>query len=78
MDWHQLWEIASAPDNVPILMLGLLVPFYTWYAMRQAFQNDRIIARLDVDQPQPQRCAGGKVVGIDRAKWGVWASELSV
>ena len=21
MDWHQLWEITSAPDNVPIVAL---------------------------------------------------------
>ena len=26
-DWHQLWEIASAPDNVPIVALLFLVPF---------------------------------------------------
>ena len=24
MNWHQIWEIASAPDNVPIV--ALLVP----------------------------------------------------
>ena len=26
MDWHQLWEITSAPDNVPIVALIGLVP----------------------------------------------------
>ena len=40
MNWHQLWEIASAPDNVPIVALLFLVPFYIWYAFRQAFAND--------------------------------------
>ncbi len=49
MDWAQLWEIASAPDNVPIVALILLVPFYTWYALRQAFANDRLIAQLETD-----------------------------
>jgi len=36
MDWHQLWEIVSAPDNVPIVAMIFLVPFYTWYGLRQA------------------------------------------
>jgi hypothetical protein len=48
-DWHQLWQIASAPDNVPIVALLFLVPFYTWYAFRQALENDRLIALLGTD-----------------------------
>ena len=35
-NWHQLWEIMSAPDNVPIVGLLFLIPFYVWYAWRQA------------------------------------------
>jgi Cytochrome b(C-terminal)/b6/petD len=49
MNWHQLWEIISAPDNVPIVALLFLVPFYTWYALRQARANDRLIAQLEAD-----------------------------
>ena len=49
MDWVQLWEIATLPDNVPIVLLILLVPFYTWYALRQAFANDRLIDQLEAD-----------------------------
>ena len=49
MDWHQLWEIVSAPDNVPIVALLFLVPFYTWYGLRQARANDRLIAQLEAD-----------------------------
>ena len=49
MDWHQLWEIISAADNVPIVALLFLVPFYTWYAFRQARANDRLIAQLEAD-----------------------------
>src|SRR5271169_4036629 len=48
-DWHQLWEIASAPDNVPIVAMLFLIPFYTWYALRQARANDRLIAQLESD-----------------------------
>jgi hypothetical protein len=49
MDWHQLWEIALHPDNIPILMLMGLVPFYVLYGLRQAWANDRLIARLEAD-----------------------------
>jgi Cytochrome b(C-terminal)/b6/petD len=49
MDWAQLWEIASAPDNVPIVALMVLVPFYCWYGLRQSFANDHLIAQLESD-----------------------------
>jgi Cytochrome b(C-terminal)/b6/petD len=49
MDWHQLGSIVTAPDNVPIVALLFLVPFYTWYAFRQARANDRLIAQLEAD-----------------------------
>jgi Cytochrome b(C-terminal)/b6/petD len=49
MDWHQLWTIVSAPDNVPIVALLFLVPFYTWYGLRQARANDRLIVQLESD-----------------------------
>ena len=41
MDWRQLWEIVSQPDNVPIVGLALVVPFYAWFAWRQAQATDR-------------------------------------
>lgn len=47
MDFYQLWTIISTPDNIPIVLLMIVVPFYTWYAMRQAFANDRLIAELE-------------------------------
>ncbi len=48
-DWHQLWEIVSLPDNVPIVAMLFLVPFYTWYALRQARQTDQLIGQLEAD-----------------------------
>jgi len=48
-DWHQLWEVMSSPDNVPIVALLFLMPFYIWYAFRQANANDRLIAKLEAD-----------------------------
>src|SRR3989475_9211838 len=47
MDLHQLWTIVSMPDNVPIVLLLFVIPFYTWYGLRQAFANDRLIAQLE-------------------------------
>src|SRR5258707_13236608 len=49
MNWHQIWEVASAPDNVPIVALLFLVPFYVWYAFRQALENDRLIDKLSAN-----------------------------
>jgi hypothetical protein len=48
-NWHQLWEIVSAPDNVPIVALLFLIPFYMWYSFRQSFANDELIAKLEAD-----------------------------
>src|SRR5687768_18509525 len=48
-DWHQLWKISSAPDNVPIVAMLFLVPFFTWMGIRQANANDRLINTLETD-----------------------------
>lgn len=48
-DWHQLWTIASAPDNVPIVAMLFLVPFFTWLGIKQAQANDHLIERLEQD-----------------------------
>src|SRR5437870_13895669 len=48
-DWHQLWKIASAPDNVPIVAMVFLVPFFTWNGIRLAVVNDRFIGELQSD-----------------------------
>jgi Cytochrome b(C-terminal)/b6/petD len=49
MDWSQLWEIASAPDNVPIVAIIPLLAFYLWLAWRQARANDLLIEQLAGD-----------------------------
>ena len=48
-DWHQLWKISSAPDNVPIVAMLFLVPFFTWLGIKQAVANDRLIDELESD-----------------------------
>ena len=49
MDWRQLWEICSAPDNVPIIALIPLLAFYLYLALKQARANDHLIAQLETD-----------------------------
>src|SRR5713101_6934023 len=49
MDWKQLWDIASAPDNVPIVALIPLLAFYIYLAWKQAHANDQLIAQLEGD-----------------------------
>jgi len=49
MDWHQLWEIASAPDNVPIVALIPLLAFYIYLGVKQARANDQLIEQLETD-----------------------------
>ena len=48
-DWHQLWKISSAPDNVPIVAMLFLVPFFTWLGIKQAVANDRLVEELEAD-----------------------------
>src|SRR6476660_8073468 len=49
MDWRQLWEICSAPDNVPIVGLIPLLAFYIYLAWKQAHANDLLITQLEAD-----------------------------
>ena len=48
-DWHQIWKIVSAPDNVPIVAMLFLVPFFTWLGVRQARANDQLVETLEAD-----------------------------
>jgi hypothetical protein len=49
MDWRQIWEICSAPDNVPIVGLIPLLGFYIYLAWKQAHANDLLIEQLEGD-----------------------------
>lgn len=72
-DWHQLWKITSTPDNVPIVAMLFLVPFFTWYGIKQAVQNDELIDKLEAD-PQLAKTHHRKV-----EPWRPgWARELHV
>ncbi|HTR68315.1 MAG TPA: hypothetical protein VMH85_21220 [Terriglobales bacterium] len=49
MDWRQLWDIASTPDNVPIVALIPLLAFYCYLAWKQAHANDELITELEAN-----------------------------
>ena len=49
MDWQQLWETTSTPDNVPIVLMMILIPYFLWYGFREAVRNDRLISQLEAE-----------------------------
>jgi Cytochrome b(C-terminal)/b6/petD len=72
-DWHQLWTIVSAPDNIPIAALLIVVPFFTWLGLRQSRENDELIEQLEAD-PQLAKTHHRKTL-----PWRPgWARELHV
>lgn len=48
--WHNFLEILTKPDNIPIVGMLLLVLFFTWIGLRQAFKNDRLIEEGKKDE----------------------------
>jgi hypothetical protein len=73
MDWAQLWEIVSLPDNIPIVAIAVLVPFFTWYGLRQALATDRLIEQLEAD-PSLAKTHHRKIYPYQPG----WARELQV
>jgi len=49
MDWRQLWEICSAPDNIPIVGMIPLLIFYCYLGWKQAKANDNLIVELEAN-----------------------------
>lgn len=43
-------EILTKPDNIPIVGMLILVIFFTWLGMRQAFKNDKLIEEGKEDE----------------------------
>ncbi len=40
--WQNIWSIVSKPDNIPIVLMMVLVAFYTTVALRLGIKNDRL------------------------------------
>ena len=73
MDWYQLWKIVSLPDNIPIVGMLFIIPFFTWFGLRQAFANDRLVDRLEADK-KLARTHHRKTEPFQKG----WAREVSV
>ena len=73
MDWYQLWEIVSLPDNIPIVAIALLVPFYTWLGLRQAVATDKLTEQLEAD-PEMAKTHHRKIHPYKKG----WAKEVPV
>ncbi len=58
---------------MPIVALLFLIPFYTWYGLRQAFANDRLIDQLEKD-PELAKTHHRKTLPWKPG----WASEVHV
>lgn len=47
---HNFLEIVTKPDNIPIVGMLLLVLFFTWIGLKQAFRNDKLIEQGRKDE----------------------------
>lgn len=42
--------IVTKPDNIPIVGMLILVIFFSWIGLRQAFKNDQLVKQGKEDQ----------------------------
>jgi hypothetical protein len=42
--------IVTKPDNIPIVGMLILVIFFSWIGLRQAFKNDKLVEQGKQDQ----------------------------
>jgi len=47
---HDFLEIVTKPDNIPIVAMLILVIFFTWLGLREAFKNDKLIEEGKEDE----------------------------
>ena len=43
-------SIVTKPDNIPIVGMLILVIFFSWIGLRQAFKNDKLVEQGKEDQ----------------------------
>ncbi|MDP2607153.1 MAG: hypothetical protein Q8S00_31850 [Deltaproteobacteria bacterium] len=48
--WQNILEIATKPDNIPIVGMLLLLIFFTWLGLREAFKHDKLIEEGKEDE----------------------------
>ncbi|MGZ9125387.1 MAG: hypothetical protein ACXW48_20325 [Candidatus Binatia bacterium] len=47
---QNFFEIVSKPDNIPIVGMLILVIFFTWLGLREAFKHDKLIEQGKEDE----------------------------
>jgi hypothetical protein len=47
---QNFFEIVSKPDNIPSVGMLILVIFFTWLGLREAFKHDRLIEQGKEDE----------------------------
>jgi hypothetical protein len=48
--WQNILEIVTKPDNIPIVGMLILVIFFTWLGLREAFKHDKLIEEGKEDE----------------------------
>ncbi len=48
--WQNFLEIVTKPDNIPIVGMLILVLFFTWIGLREAFKHDKLIEEGKEDE----------------------------
>ena len=48
--WQNFLEIVTKPDNIPIVGMLILVLFFTWLGLREAFKHDKLIEEGKEDE----------------------------
>jgi hypothetical protein len=48
--WQNFLEIVTKPDNIPIVAMLILVIFFTWLGLKEAFKNDKLIEEGKEDE----------------------------
>jgi hypothetical protein len=48
--WQNILEIATKPDNIPIVAMLILVIFFSWLGLREAFKHDKLVEEGKEDE----------------------------
>ncbi len=48
--WQNILEIATKPDNIPIVGMLILVIFFSWLGLREALKHDKLIEEGKEDE----------------------------
>ena len=48
--WQNFLSIVTKPDNIPIVGMLILVVFFSWIGLRQAFKNDKLVDQGKEDE----------------------------